>query len=492
MKRALYLVLLLAAAPVWARGLAIPPAPVTCLLGQTPDSCTLTIDGGKWASVKIAFNSCAMSRTYSVTVSEDGVNFFRAPYATKVANPATVADLYSFDPTYSGGCPQTWEVPLSGRIARVRVSGGVPAVCADCHSMCDYNGDYDPPEFNGDCYSDNGYSYLCADECTAYYSVTLAGGRPFVRGVPVKAKLYDAALVASSTPQFSGAGWRGASWYSAGVKGHQVDASTVALWRLDDASFPPAVNSSAAGSAYNLVMNIGAAASSTAGLIADGGTALSVNASCVYRNGEVAFTNATSTVTYEAWVRPLPGFESGPAAQGIVAHAESTGTTGGLYLTNGGKLAYKTNSGWWLTDTSATTLQANTTYHVGFTRQYSDATHLLVTFYVDGIPVSASSTTPVVTVNPSQFFVVGGCSVTTTGFTGVIDDVRIKNVAQTDAQMLADYQRGVPTLTIRNGVGVLDAVIAPTSAYRRFPFIPPTFWMDSTSSSTKTIIEVWR
>lgn len=119
------------------------------------DAVTLTVSGTQWATVRLSVGTGGVALTEVAEVSIDnGVNWLAAPYAKRVdlvtANPGMIIFTAAVGTQPVSGAAYEFPIPGNTMLFRIRASGGTgPAI------------------------------------------LTLAGGVPYVPGIPVVATIYD-------------------------------------------------------------------------------------------------------------------------------------------------------------------------------------------------------------------------------------------------------------------------------------------------------------
>lgn len=226
--------------------------------------------------------------------------------------------------------------------------------------------------------------------------------------------------------------------------GHKKDLNTLALWRLDETTSIAAAAD--ATGVYNLPVG-GGNLIPVPGLVPDSGLAKlfpGVVASSYIGAGNAAMGTALlGEWTIEAWIR-IDAFGSAIDSR-IIDIQDATRRYVWFSISAVGRLEVFWHSGAGVSqfiDEATTTLVIGTVYHVAAKKVSLGGGNYRVDFFVNGLKISSSASTPNSSASGAPTSVTLGSGVGGAPFFGIIDDVRISKILRTDAEIFESYRRG--------------------------------------------------
>jgi hypothetical protein len=236
--------------------------------------------------------------------------------------------------------------------------------------------------------------------------------------------------------------------------GHKLDANTLALWRMDEASG----NLVDAVGAYPLTL-VGAP-TVVAGKIGNArqfaaqgdcfqSAVIAAGDSTTFSSGnytvEVWFNIDPSITGTTAW----PGYGTGGRTGGALFSVQSvglwllffilddTGTLDVKISTGAGANTFRASGPSW------TSLATGTWHHAAVRRTVVDASHGLYDIFLDGAKKTSTTLAAPTDSGASNRFTVGAIDVAFDQFKGQMDDVRLSGIARSDAEISESFWRGI-------------------------------------------------
>lgn len=260
------------------------------------------------------------------------------------------------------------------------------------------------------------------------------------------------------------------------------DASTFAIWRLDEKFGPPFVN---VGSTISIANNANIPPTPQAPLVKDGGSSLGSFRTFNGQSNSFTFAQAAGELSVEAWIKLDTDWNSsGQVYYSIAGFCTAGGlvsfdfgvTVGGL---NNAIPYFAMSNGTLIAPTLAgVQLVPGFIYHVAAVRRNVTGGQQ-ITFYVNGVRAGQSAvvTTCTATTTHSAYIGSGRQSTGLPGsyFFGTIDDVRVSNIARADQEIQTTYLHGAYTsgqLMIIPGSWTLTYV-GDKNAWSKFDLIFP-------------------
>jgi len=236
--------------------------------------------------------------------------------------------------------------------------------------------------------------------------------------------------------------------------GHVLDASTLALWRLNDPSGATSLSDDTgtyplvtlAGPPPVVAGQIGNARAVTTGQAA--------SSASVAANDPAIAVLQSGTFTAEGWFWIDPSI-SYPATWNSGGTGNNHGAIFGLAgagngsefffgLDSTGFFIYSISNGF-TSGGSWSGLAKGTWHHLAVRCTSSDATHSTADFFLDGVKIGTATILKyALTPSAVSAWNLGGESSGFNNFTGRIDDCRFSKVARADADIFDSYRRGFP------------------------------------------------
>jgi hypothetical protein len=220
----------------------------------------------------------------------------------------------------------------------------------------------------------------------------------------------------------------GAMQISVGIP--QVDSSTIGLWHLDETNVGTGITllDSSGNNNYGI-------ATGTTAVDGISNKARFFNGSSYISIGTTANLNPTSQVTVEAWVK-VSGTVG--AIQTIYDRLESSHGFG-LYLSSSGNPVFGINGSAGAA-TSAIDIDNNQWHYIVGTYN-KDSSSAQIKIFVDGIQQGTGTYTTAISYSTPPRNQIGRMA-TSSYFTGIIDEIRISNVARTAEEITESYRSG--------------------------------------------------
>ena len=264
-----------------------------------------------------------------------------------------------------------------------------------------------------------------------------------------------------------------------------TDPNTVALYHFDDGSGLTTSDASGNGNTLTLVSAPGWVAGNNTRMA---GSALKFSGSSDYVSiPPTCLSSVSSQITLEAWVN-LSG--SGETAR-IIDHITVATGDGFLLDLYNGQPRIIVGSG---VAQALSALPANAWYHIAGTYNGDS-----VRIYVNGVCADSAEVSASVPSNSHDVYI-GIDQNYASHFTGVIDEVRIWNIARNASEIAADmnnFYTGIPTGLIgywqfneEVGPATYDAISSSTATLKNFSFDGSDGWVTSTISVTTSLLPV--
>lgn len=226
--------------------------------------------------------------------------------------------------------------------------------------------------------------------------------------------------------------------------GHKLDQSTLALWRLDEAT--STVAAADATGVHNLPV-AGGTPIPVPGLVPDSGLAKLfpgvVSSSYIGVGSTVMGTALLGEWTIEAWIRADSRDPNAINDTRIIDIQDATKRYAWLSVNLLGRLqVFWQNAGNVQYDDTTTTLAIGTIYHVAAKKVSLGGGNYRVDIFVNGIKVSSSGSLANTTAAGAPTSVALGSGIGGAPFYGVIDDVRLSSIARADIDIFESYRRG--------------------------------------------------